>query len=135
MIKIMQIDNCFTPLDCEFDCVPERKEESLGTKAQTAYRKWKDHSFLARLRKTRLKAKTKKRRRKRAAEFLDGLAYAEYLGSSRWHTLQRKCLRKAKRVCQRCGGRATHAHHHIYPSKWSEDSLDNLVAVCGGCRS
>lgn len=156
IMKIVQVKESVTPLDQivqkemnEYVKQRELKANSLSQQSDRAFRKWKKNKR----RRARLKIRKKQVRgenipadlrkqtkrkaykRRKWEVNIKRLSYAEYIQSSRWRTLRGKCLKKAGRVCSRCGGKAYQAHHLTYPSCWADDCLGNLTACCGDCHA
>jgi hypothetical protein len=62
------------------------------------------------------------------------MTYKEYLQSDDWKYLRNLVIEKQEGQCAMCGRDITEVHHIKYPKKWCEDSLDNLVGLCGKCH-
>ena len=62
------------------------------------------------------------------------MKYEEYLNSSMWHNLRRKAYQRSNGRCEHCSGTAQGIHHTLYPYKWEDDNLDNLIALCNVCH-
>lgn len=60
--------------------------------------------------------------------------YISYLKSEKWRALRKAAYRRAIGKCEFCGSLAANIHHVRYPKNYSEDSVENLVAVCKRCH-
>jgi hypothetical protein len=60
--------------------------------------------------------------------------YREYLSSSAWTELRKLAFSRANNCCEFCGAKAEQAHHVRYPRQFENDTVHNLVAVCGKCH-
>jgi len=60
--------------------------------------------------------------------------YKEYLKSEEWKQLRKKAYTRSKGFCELCGKKAENIHHICYPKHYSNDSLNNLLAVCERCH-
>jgi 5-methylcytosine-specific restriction endonuclease McrA len=58
-----------------------------------------------------------------------------HLRSSRWAAIRAECKRRAGWRCTKCGStRHLQAHHHRYPKRWTDDSVENVVCLCERCH-
>jgi len=63
------------------------------------------------------------------------IAYRDYLQSDKWERLREARLRQAGGICERCQKRkATVVHHVINPTRFEDDRLSNLQALCSPCH-
>ena len=60
--------------------------------------------------------------------------YQNYLNSPGWAALRAAAYRRAGSRCELCGKEAEAIHHIKYPKNYSEDTMDNLLAVCKRCH-
>jgi hypothetical protein len=62
------------------------------------------------------------------------MRYEEYLKSDEWKHLRANARYRAKNRCEHCGGSPDHVHHVRYPKNFKDDTLENLIVVCGSCH-
>ena len=51
-----------------------------------------------------------------------------------WSKLRAQVLRRDRRTCQTCGGRATQVDHIVPRADGGTDEVSNLAAICDGCH-
>jgi len=63
-------------------------------------------------------------------------SYGEYMGSDTWAAKRKAVLNRADNRCEieECNREAEEVHHEEYPSRWGQEPLHNLKAVCGPCH-
>jgi hypothetical protein len=61
-------------------------------------------------------------------------AYSDYLASPTWKIIRDQRLALDNKECVMCGGKAVHVHHRRYPKKWGEETILDLVSLCGSCH-
>jgi 5-methylcytosine-specific restriction endonuclease McrA len=72
----------------------------------------------------------------RTSAGLDSLSYHQYLGTPRWRALAKAARKRDGYRCRRCRRRRRlDVHHTLYPNRWSEDRLGNLVSLCRACHT
>lgn len=62
------------------------------------------------------------------------MKYKDYLKSPEWMDLRNAAYKRANNKCEFCGNPAVAVHHVKYPKNYSQDTLENLVAVCKSCH-
>jgi hypothetical protein len=61
--------------------------------------------------------------------------YADYLLSALWLDIRRRVMKRARKKCFDCDGRATQVHHEEYTVENLKGlNLRFLVALCDGCH-
>ncbi|NCC35245.1 MAG: hypothetical protein EOM24_25025 [Chloroflexia bacterium] len=60
--------------------------------------------------------------------------HRRYLSSGEWSELRGLALTRSNGRCELCGAKATQVHHVRYPKRFTEDHIDNLLALCDQCH-
>lgn len=62
-------------------------------------------------------------------------SYSDYLHSKRWENLRKTALERADYKCELCNALYKAIHHVVYPKRYRDDHIDNLIVVCDKCHS
>jgi 5-methylcytosine-specific restriction endonuclease McrA len=60
--------------------------------------------------------------------------YAEYMQSDTWKTIRAQRLALDNGECVLCGESAEHVHHRRYPEAFGNETIKDLVCLCGACH-
>lgn len=63
--------------------------------------------------------------------------YLTYLNSPRWRNFRRYAIRKAKGVCERCGGTSPNGAvdvHHLHYENFGRERLNDVIVLCRHCH-
>lgn len=60
---------------------------------------------------------------------------SEYWKSKSWEKLKYELFKENEGKCEFCGNDAVTGHHHTYPSRFEDDTIDNLISVCQRCHA
>src|SRR3989304_6980512 len=67
---------------------------------------------------------------------MSSTAYEVYLDSPVWKKLAKAARWAAGYKCDQCGFTSgLHVHHQRYPKVWGEETLEDLIVLCGYCHS
>lgn len=69
-------------------------------------------------------------------ENIQAVDYADYLKSPLWRKIKRRVLKRDRKACRRCGGKATRVHHRSYADVVLAGNDDEqLTSICEGCHN